>query len=207
MNKKLVRGTLAGVAVIALTAGGGTFAAWSDFDTLEGNQAGADQLTLDVNKSGSQSINKFTLAPGVTSAKQFVVSSREGETVPTAALSVALDNLVATEDGCTNTNSERAVDPDCDVESSGGEFAKEAEIRFYASVPKTDAATACSSNTGAPVTGWIRLDQAPSADLGTLGKGESRCILAEVRLPSSASNASQGDSASFDLDFLLEQVV
>ena len=31
MNKKLVRGSLAGVAAIALAAGGTTFAAWSDF--------------------------------------------------------------------------------------------------------------------------------------------------------------------------------
>lgn len=207
MNNKLLRGTLAGVAAIALAAGGSTFAAWSDFDSLTDNQAGADQLTLDLNKSGSQSINKFTLAPGETSLKQFVVSSREGDTVNSAALSVAMNKLVPTEDGCTNTSSERAVDPDCDKPDSKGQFAEQAEIRFYASVPKTDASSACKSNTGSPVTGWIKLDQAPKADLGTLAKGESRCVMAEVRLPASATNASQGDSAAFDLDFLLEQVV
>lgn len=208
MNKKLVRGSLAGVAVIALAAGSSTFSAWSDFDTIADNAAGADQLTLDLNKTGSQSINKFTLAPGVTNAKQFVVSSRTGDTVPTAALSVSMADLVGTEDGCTSTNSELAVDSDCANTSTAGEFIEEAEIRFYASVPKTDAATACSSNTGSPVGGWYKLDEVPaSVALGDLAKGESRCILAEVRLPVGATNASQGDSAAFDLRFDLKQNV
>ena len=43
MNSKLVKGSLAGVACLALAAGGSTFAAFSDFGTIADNsvQAGS----------------------------------------------------------------------------------------------------------------------------------------------------------------------
>ena len=40
MNKKIMRGSLAGVAVIALAAGGSTFASWSDSGNISAQPGG-----------------------------------------------------------------------------------------------------------------------------------------------------------------------
>ena len=47
MNSKLIKGSLAGVAVVALAAGSTTFAAWSDF-VGHWSGAGAGMLKLNV---------------------------------------------------------------------------------------------------------------------------------------------------------------
>ena len=47
MNSKLIKGSLAGVAALALAAGGTTMAAWSDFG-VESTSAGAGILKLNV---------------------------------------------------------------------------------------------------------------------------------------------------------------
>jgi hypothetical protein len=44
-------------------------------------------------------------------------------------------------------------------------------------------------------------------DGDTLAPGERICVAMGLTMPTSASNASQGDSASWDLKFLLDQVV
>src|SRR4051794_31293283 len=65
MNKKIARGSLAGVAVIALLAGGGTFASWSDFDQINGNETAAGHLKLDLNSTGSiNNVGGAAMAPG-----------------------------------------------------------------------------------------------------------------------------------------------
>jgi alternate signal-mediated exported protein len=209
MNKKLVRGTLAGVAVIALATGGGTFAAWSDFDSVEGSQVGADQLTLELGEPNSAKFDNVKLAPGEGNDFEFVVASREGETVTSADLTMALADLVGEEDGCTSANSEKAVDNNCDNNNPNnqGEFVDEAVMTVNVSQPTTSS-TPCSAARGGVAREVVLSELADrSLDLGTLGKGEAVCVGMGIRLPASATNASQGDSATFNLDFLLEQVV
>ncbi|WP_170219555.1 SipW-dependent-type signal peptide-containing protein [Nocardioides litoris] len=208
MNKKLTRGALAGVAVVALAAGGGTFAAWSDFNSIDGNQIGADELVLKLEADGKPGavapVSKFTLAPGVLNSKQFVVSSRQGDTIPKAGLSVALADLVGTEDGCSG-NSEVVVDNDCaTLVGNPGEFLKEAELRFYSGAP-TKAADPCETAKPTAKSEWFKLDAKPQAVLGDLAPGEKMCVMTEILLPKSATNASQGDSAAYNLDFTLDQ--
>ena len=79
MNKHIVKGGLAGVAVLALAAGGSTFASWSDYDVLGGSQAGAEELALNLGEPNSQNFDNMKLAPGVGSDYEFVVTSRTGE--------------------------------------------------------------------------------------------------------------------------------
>ncbi|MGH8965648.1 MAG: hypothetical protein ACRDXB_10020 [Actinomycetes bacterium] len=208
---------MASVAALAVATGGSTFALWGDWDTLSGSNAGADELSLILSEPNSQNFDDIHLAPGVGSDFEFVVASRQGETVPTADLRMFLDNLDGNEDGCTSTSSEIAVDGDCNDTATDGEFDDQARIIVNASQPTTDP-NACDSslhprgsrqgpislrslydNRGTPVN---------LLDPGVyLGPDQYLCVAMGINMPASANNASQGDSASFDLTFLLDQVI
>jgi hypothetical protein len=218
MNNKLLKATIAGAATLAIAASTQTFALWSDHDTLTGSQAGAEELSLTLGEPNTQNFNNMKLAPGVGSDFEFVVTSRTGTTIPTAALSMQLTNLVGKEDGCTSTNSEKDVDADCNDTATEGEFLDQARIIVNVSQPTTDVANACDSGTHARgnIQSAISLRDLRNATLGTpldlldgdtLAPGEGICVAMGLNMPTSANNASQGDSASFDLKFLLDQVV
>ena len=218
MNKKLIKASVAGAAALALAAGGTTFAAWSDFGTLTGSHAGADELTLVLGEPNTQNFDNMRLAPGVGGDYEFVVASRQGDTIPNATLRMALTDLVGYEDGCTSSNSEAAVDGDCNDTASSGEFIKEAQIIVNASNPTTNA-DACNStaNPRGARQSVISLqdffNKTATAPLNVLPagtylqKGQYVCISMGLSMPVGASNASQGDSADFNLKFLLDQVV
>ena len=213
MNSKLIKGGLAGVAVVALAAGSTTFAAWSDFDTLTGSQAGADQLSLVLGEPNSQNFDNMRLAPGVGGDYEFVVASRQGDTIPLAKLSLALTNLAGVEDGCTSENSEAATGDDCTNTAGPGDFIDEARIIINASNPTTDPNACSSAYPRGARQGVISLRDlrdntaATPVTIGNLAPGEYVCVSMGLNMPVTASNASQGDSASFDLKFLLDQVV
>ena len=218
MNSKLLKASIAGAATLAIAASTSTFALWSDHDTLSGSKAGAEQLALVLGEPNSQSFDNMKLAPGVGGDYEFVVASRTGQTIPTADLRMQLTNLVGKEDGCTSTNSEKDVDGDCDDTATSGEFIDEARIIVNASQPTKDE-DACDSTThprGARQgsislrslynnTGATPLKLLPQGTY--LAPGEKICVSLGLNMPTSASNASQGDSASFDLKFLLDQVI
>ena len=157
------------------------------------------------------------LAPGVGNDFEFVVASRSGQTIPTADLAMQLTNLVGKEDGCTSTNSEKDVDGDCNDTATSGEFLDEARIIVNVSQPTTDA-DACNSTTHprGNIQGPISLRSLYNNTAGTpidlldgdtLAPGERICVAMGLNMPASATNASQGDSASWDLKFLLDQVI
>jgi len=222
MNKKILGSGVAIVAAVGLL-GGGTFAAWSDWDAITGNTSGADHLTLDLGGSGVEGFSNVKLAPGVGVERQFVVASRQGETVPGADLYLTLDDLEGVEDGCRG-NSEEADQLDlygtsCDAQSeqydAAGQFIAESHVFVNTTVvPTTDVANACAStphNRGSRVHSTSLADLAAGDRINllhggrTLGAGQGICVAVEIRLPQDATNASQGDSASFDLRFDLEQ--
>jgi hypothetical protein len=215
MNKKLVRGSLAGVAAIALAAGGTTFAAWSDWDTLTGSHAGADQLTLQLGQPNSSNFDDMHLAPGGRGDYEFVVAGRLGSTVKDADHSMQLTDLVGHEDGCTSTNSELAVDSDCDDTTTAGEFIRDAQIIVNTTAPTTNP-NACDEPHGSRQSAISLADfrkQTATTPLnllpaGThLEKNQYVCVAMGLVLPEAVNNASQGDSADFNLKFLLDQVV
>lgn len=209
MNSKILKGTMAGVAVIALAAGGGTFASWSDYDVVEDNTAGADYLTIDLGNQNKASFDRMKLAPGVSQDTLIVVANTTGNTIPAADLSLTLVDLVGTEDGCTSTNSELVADADCADESTEGEFIEEAIFVVNAAAPSDDGT--CSPR-GARLGRTVLADAEDTVvDLLPAGQdlkpGQKVCVAMGLSLPSTASNASQGDSAAFDLRFDLEQVL
>ena len=220
MNKKILGSVAALVAVLALVAGG-TFAAWSDFDVYD-NSAGAEHLTLDVSNAVTQGFVQTAMAPGVNREFDFVVASRDGQVVPNAALTLALQNLVGTEDGCQG-NSETLDDAGlCATPGSGaslGEYIEDARISINASSPTTDIANACNSglHPRGSRQGSISLEQlfnntaTTPVNLLTAGEtlqpGEGICVAMGLELPVGADNASQGDSATWDFRYDLTQIV
>ncbi|HJQ88988.1 MAG TPA: hypothetical protein VJ820_16170 [Propionibacteriaceae bacterium] len=215
MNNKLAKASIAGVAAIALAATGSTFASWSDFGSLTGSHAGADELSLVLGEPNSQNFDDLHLAPGVGADFEFVVASRQGDTIPAADLRMQLTNLVGHEDGCTSTNSELVDDADCNDTATSGEFVRDARMIVNASEPTTDPQACSSAHPRGARQGLISLSDFSNATASTpinllpagtyLAPGEYVCVSMGIVLPKDANNASQGDSADFDLKFLLDQ--
>jgi alternate signal-mediated exported protein len=233
MNSKLVKASLAGAAAIALAAGGGTFAAWSDFGNIAGTStAGALKLSLsDINGTSVTPITSPKLAPGENKVQDFFVASRSDDTaaLQNAALSVSLADLVGIEDGCT-TNSESAEDVDCSVvppvpqttpPTSTGDFPQEAYIQFSIK-PATSANTCATGGYASSAARQGTLAHVASLGklpIGSLNPGDGVCVRMELGLPdqamgnavdfawpNKADNKVQGDSATFNVRFDLEQV-
>jgi alternate signal-mediated exported protein len=229
MNKKILKGALAGTAVVALAAGGGTWASWSDFQVDSGNSVGADHLSLTVGEPSSKHFDDVQLAPGEARDVAFYVASRDGVTVPTAALTMTLQNLDPSENGC-DSNSEAfaesggaisdKADPaaPCNNTAGDGQFADQA--LYYVQATKIADPSTCTTSTPMPTRqSNIKLASANNLAVNLLGAGETLaggegvCVLAHVFLPdnvaqygSAADDKSQGDQATFDVRFDLTQV-
>ena len=220
-KKKLAAGAVAGVAALALI-GGGTFALWSDFDTVEGNNLAAGTLVIDVGESVPLDMGE--LAPGENKETTLFIANRSDDTaaLQNAQLSATFLNLRDIEDGCVS-NSEKAEDSTCGNESGNdnGEFSQQAYLQLRVS----SAATAGQCGSTAP-RAWKPLADyfAAPTSLGGLNPGQGICVRIEAGLPSgqgsntpppgidapnapSATNAVQGDSATFDVRFDLTQNV
>lgn len=218
MNNKLLKAAIAGAATLTIAATTTTFAAWSDWDSITNNNVGADELSLVLSEPNTQNFDNLKLAPGVDADYEFVVANRTGETVPTASLTATLSNLVGEEDGCTSVSSEKAADNNCDNgnPNNPGEFIDEAVITYTVSKVLSEG----DAGYGAPCTaprGWvgatgykIPLSQIEGDGIDVLngdylGPDDKVCVAMGIAMPKEATNASQGDSATFDIDFLLEQ--
>lgn len=225
-KKKLAAGAVAGVAALALISGG-TFALWSDFDSIEGNELAAGTLTLDLGEQTSFAVGN--LAPGENKAQEVYLVNRSDETaaLENARLTGSILGLAPKEDGCVG-NSEIVDDADCNDTSSGGEFHKQARIQF-AWKPASDAGQ-CGGG-GYPSSGRTQgVIETVAANgpfsLGTVNPGEGICVRIEAGLPGGPSggddndgidfgaaggnainNAAQGDSVEFDLRFDLTQSI
>lgn len=221
-KKKLAAGAVAGVAALALI-GGGTFALWSDFDSIQGNELAAGTLTLELGQSTPLDFGK--LAPGENKAQTVWIANRSDDTdaLQNAELTGSMLNLVGIEDGC-NGNSEIVDDADCDDTTSGGEFPDQAYIQF-ASKPAASATSCAGGSYGNHKQGTMTAVAAGGPFvLGEMDPDQGICIRVEAGLPgggpggdsndgidfagaASADNATQGDSATFDVKFDLTQVI
>lgn len=237
MNKKILT-SAAGIVAAAAVVGGATFAQWSDnWTESTANVVGADQLALSVtDPNPAQEFDKINMYPGGQADYEFFVTSRDGDAVPKADLTLTLIDLQGEEDGCTNTNGE--LDDDADCASTGidavgqntfGEFDDDSFVVVNTTVnPLTAAEIAaidptatsiCALNqTESPVTSRVvsgtslrDLFNGGTLDLlsagTTMGPDDSVCVRMAVGLDDSVDNASQGDSASFKVRFDLTQVI
>jgi hypothetical protein len=212
MNNKLIKGSLAGVAALALAAGGTTFAAWSDYGE-ESTAAGAGILKLNVSarEGTSSGVEPFSLAPGQNKFQEFYLASADDANVPVGALTAKIQNLLDIEDGgpgCTTLSEQDAEGGACGTE---GELADQATVQILVSDPVADASSC--PNTGIyhsatpSGTGTLASQPAKTFQLGNVSAGEGVCVRMEMSLPASATNASQGDDVTFDWRFDLAQVI
>lgn len=212
-KKKLIAGAVAGVAALALI-GGGTFALWSDFEIIDGGTAQAGQLDLIVN-GGPSNFPATPIAPGERYGYTYVLGSADLDGVPSGVLTANLANLVDKENGCSG--GELQADADCDTVDDG-EFSDQSTVRIRWTNPINNAAvSSCNWNTNPGIyvnsNGVGDLNDGPSLSsaigqtlaLGTVTSGQGVCVRVDVGLPPEATNASQGDSASFDVRFDLTQ--
>jgi predicted ribosomally synthesized peptide with SipW-like signal peptide len=223
MNKKILKGALAGTAVVALAAGGGTYASWSDFTQTGPDHAGAGHLILNVH-DGDQTAESMTLAPGMQQSLDFYIASNDGHSVPNGKLWVTLKDLVNTEDGCTS-NSEAVAEGNPELtpfdpniacgsnalDNNNGEFGSQAKMEIIQYGPSANGQ--CSSVaplTGIPnkvVKNFVYLNDIVGSryDVADLAPGQATCVRLLVQMPGAATNASQGDSASWNVRWDLEQ--
>lgn len=218
-KKQVAAGIGAGVLALSLI-GGGTFALWSDFDTVDDNLLAAGTLVIDA--GDSVPLNMGNLAPGENKATTIFIANRSDDTaaLQDASLSLSVNNLEDVEDGCAS-NSERTEDSTCTPGDPNGEFADEAYMQLR--VSNAVSAGDCTSATY-QVMAWKELStyDGTTTALGQLDPGQGVCIRIEAGLPSgqgnqtpppgidapnapTATNLSQGDSSVFDVRFDLTQ--
>lgn len=220
MNKTLT--TSLAVLAVAGMVGGGTFAKWSDFQVLTGNESGAGQLTMALNSGGGGTpvpFSNVTLAPGEQNESIIYLSTTQldyddaGD--QTASVFIQLKDLVGVEDGCTS-NSETAEDADC-VGPNEGEFKDQARawIQYKVLAP---GVTTCPGHDGSwsslpGGTPWLGSLQAIETngryDVTDVVDNQGVCFHVNIEMPNVAGfdNTAQGDSAGFDLEFVAEQNV
>ena len=232
-NKKILGAVGAGVVALSL-AGGGTFAIWNDYAVVTGNEAHAGALTLNAER---ESMTSGLLAPGENKVTYRYVASRSDNTtaLENAVLSISIDNVKSTDDGCTsNTEKEDEVANGysqlCDAnggaayEQAGtGHFADQAWLQIRAgSVQSEDA---CNDSAATSPKGQMTLaswEAAAPLTLAELDPDQGVCIAFELGLPdgrgshsdapgidfagtADTDNAVQGDSAKFDVRYDLQQ--
>ena len=161
MNHKLLKASLAGVAAIAVTAGGGTLAAFSDFRDIEDNAVGAGILRMSLtpnaaNPGDTTTFDNIELAPGQYYERQAYVATNDADSTPAAKLFLDVSNLVGDENGC-DTNSETAQDADCASSSSTGDLIDQATLTVNSSLPSSTGSCSvlsASSQQVLPTRTW-----------------------------------------------------
>jgi predicted ribosomally synthesized peptide with SipW-like signal peptide len=94
MKRKLVSGIVAGVAALALTAGGVTYAAFSDFANVDGNTVGTGILRVDLGPDGvgSAGLQFAGLQPSSTKLQVIWVKNDDAST-PDGNVTVSFTNI------------------------------------------------------------------------------------------------------------------
>lgn len=224
MNSKLIKASLAGVAAIGLAAGGGTFAAFSDFNVSPNNTVGAGvlQLTVEPNQPGDVPFNQVKMAPGgINGVRNVYVASNDGDSTPSGQLYVSLVDLVGHEDGCDG--GESGDDANCSDTTNAGDFVDDATVQFtsYAVnspgdctesyAPSSKVVTGQHGGSLTSVAAWATPWELTGSGLPTgadrhyLAPGQGLCVSLNISLAYSVDNASQGDSADFKIRFDLKQ--
>jgi hypothetical protein len=227
MNRKLLLGAAAGIAAVALSVGGATYSAFSDFGDVAGNNVGAGILKLNLgpNQGSDLAFDHVTMAPGgINSERNVYIASNDGASTPDAKLYLTFKDIKGTEDGC-DSNGESQDDPNCTDKSSAnqGQFVKDALVSVTSYT--VNSPTECTSSYapaghdvtplhGGSLQWWstqsayeLTGDQSANggAALPVLKPGQGMCVSIQIGLAHSVNNASQGDSASFDTHFDLIQ--
>jgi predicted ribosomally synthesized peptide with SipW-like signal peptide len=224
MNHKLLAGGLGALAVAGLV-GGGTFASWTDYDTITGNETEAGHLVLDTDSTGTiNNVGAQAIAPGEFRTIDFFVASADLDGVPDADLSMVFENLVEKDNGCAS-QSEDDLDATCGDPGVGeGEFSQQGYVRIRWTDPAPTSQITFAGNSCAAPSGYVnahgyapannndptvypRLGSLANVDipLETLAGDQGVCVRIDLGLDVNATDLVQTDATTFDLTFDLAQ--
>ena len=220
MNSKLVKASLAGAAAIALAAGGGTYAGWSDFSSQSLTTTdGYLRLVVGPNGANGAPIHQ-SLAPSQNQDIDYFLTSADSGNTPLGQLTATIQNVTDKEDGtsgtCT-TASEGVAEGTSNCVDNGGELSQQAKLSVKVAPPPVGGD--CSAATGfvdltpignpgggnTPLLSVVNNHTYLLADHLTPGQGV--CVRVRTFLPTSATNSVQGDIVDYDTHFDLTQVV
>jgi len=195
------------IGVVTMAVGMGTYAYFSDTETSADNTFTAGTLDLTVDGQDDPNVFHFVMSnvkPGDNGNYTWVPKNYKG-TID-GKLSINVSAITNDDNGCTEPESD--VDTSCGSHPDG-ELGEYLEARL---VRKEGYLLITKSGLGGPAgtTGWVSLNNLTGnyPDLWTLpaGDGGSTVIL-EWRLPTTVGNIVQSDSATFDIEFVLNQKV
>ena len=198
MNSKLIKASLAGVAAIAVTTGGTTFAAWSDFGNVDGNTAGAGVLSLNLTSGSGGAAAPLAfgdLGPGESAQRAVYVASSDGDSVPAADLYATFQNVQGFENGCGSSNSEAVADPDCATEVGAADDGTKGELEkilsFRVQSYQAEDALTCQGYLGGTDSGPMINNVVLPNVLGNLGNPANHntpLLISDVANPLEASD-------------------
>jgi len=228
MNSKLVKASLAGAAAIALAAGGGTYAGWSDFGSSSLTTTdGYLHLVVGQNGVAGAPIHQ-SLAPGQNQDLDYFLTSADSGNTPIGQLSATIKNVTDKEDGsaCT-TNSEALAEAPQDVDVHGmptnplndcgtvGELSHEAKLSVKVGAPVNGSCTTAVLTDLTPIGNPNGEGNTPFLSTANnqtylladhLNPGDGICVRVRTFLPTNADDKVQGDIVDYDTHFDLTQV-
>jgi hypothetical protein len=168
---------VAGVAAIAIAAGGATMSAFTDSGDINGNTVGAGFLRLNLNGQNNHTavapINWGRLAPGMVNVRTVWLASNDGDSVPSAHLKAKFYNLDDQENGCSS-NSERSADTtNCDGNAANsGELSHilNFQTSYYPGLTQDQCAT-YPTNPPGPSNGYNAFFASNQGDLFQAASG------------------------------------
>ena len=208
MNTKGILMSILMIGVVAMAAGAGTFAHFSDTETSTGNTFTAGTLDLKVNGSDTDTLTLSVsdIKPGMSGSNHVVLKnagSIAGE------LDVEVD---ATESTGDYPEPEQVDDPD------GDDALLDEEANFYLGLDPDDFSLSDDEDNNGNIvdddevflidseggTPTIASDQIKDA-AATLDPSGTINFIIEYNVPDTVNNCIQGDGVNFDVTFTLEQ--
>lgn len=207
MNK-FAKAGVAGVAALAIAAGGGTYALWSDYAVIDDNATSADRLSLSATEVNGFDDATRPLSPGERADFASTVTGRVGGgDITTARAYMTIQNVTDLENGC-GSQTERDLD-NCAADGDEGEFSDNAVFTL------TRYNSSCATRTGTtPNQVIFKASDARTLGslenqrvlLGDMKNGDQFCLVKALSLPGSTGNEVQTDSVDFDFKYDLVQV-
>jgi len=201
--KKIMGLTIAALLIIGIV-GGGTYAYFSDTESSTGNTLSAATLDLKIN-GGDAAITTFNVsnvAPGDSASAN---STLRNAGSLTGELDVATSAITNTpyagggefQDGTGDLGANAEIAMYVDIDMSGGPTAGDVGLKSDGTTYDPSVALDYDVIDNYDTENWDAV--------ANMAIAVSYGYRVEWRVPTAVGNAIQGDSVSFDVDFVLEQ--
>lgn len=194
MNK--ITRSLVIVAAVAVVAGLGSFALWSDQETSTGNSITADQMDLVL---GNVPVSLSNVAPGDTGTTAAMTLQNDSNTVD-GTLTFVINNLVDDDNGCPEAEANEGGDITCGA--GEGELSAHVKVGISADL---DGDTVYETTLAEQYLNTF----GPSQTIGTIAAGDTANVMLTYTVDDSApfaDNIFMTDSSVFDVVFTLTQI-